>query len=195
MKRYTLLIFVLLLFSFCGPQQEKVDRYLENGVEIIANHSEPYNIRGEPSNLYLEKDFIIDLEREDLIKDPRFDSHQKRVDNSELIISTLDEVLATRTLAEWAEQFEIYDLIWEPETAISEAIDDPQVAENDFIAEVEHSSGTLFKLLRVPFQFSETPINPRSAAPELSQHTEEVLLEMGYDWTDISQLKEQKVIL
>jgi len=135
------------------------------------------------------------IEREDLEKNPRFDSHQKRVDNSELIISILDEVLATKTMAEWAERFEQYDLVWEPETIISEAVVDPQVAENDYVAEVEHSSGTLFKLLRVPFQFSETPINPRSPAPELGQHTEEVLLEMGYDWNKISQLKEQKVIL
>ena len=133
--------------------------------------------------------------REDMDADPRFDSHQKRVENSELIISILDEVLATKTLAEWAERFEEYGLVWEPETTISEAVNDPQVAENDYVSEVEHSSGIPFKLLRVPFQFSETPIQPRSPGPELGQHTEEVLLEMGYDWNQVSKLKEQKVIL
>jgi crotonobetainyl-CoA:carnitine CoA-transferase CaiB-like acyl-CoA transferase len=135
------------------------------------------------------------LEREDLENDPRFDSHQKRVENSQLIISILDEILATRTLAEWAERFEQNDLVWEPETTISEVVNDPQVAANDLVAEVEHPSGDLFKLLRIPFQFSETPINPKSPAPELGQHTEEVLLDMGYDWNQLSQLKEQKVIL
>jgi len=135
------------------------------------------------------------LEREDLENDPRFDSHQKRVENSQLIISILDEVLATRTLAEWAERFEENDLVWEPETTISEVVNDPQVAANDLVAEVEHPSGNLFKLLRVPFQFSETPISPKSPGPELGQHTEEVLLEIGYDWNQLSQLKEQKVIL
>ncbi len=135
------------------------------------------------------------IEREDLENDPRFDSHQKRVENSELIISILDAVMATRMLAEWAERFEQYDLVWEPETTISEVVDDPQVSANDYVAEVEHSSGELFKLLRVPFQFSETPIQPRSPGPELGQHTEEVLLELGYDWDRLSQLKEQKVIL
>lgn len=135
------------------------------------------------------------IKREDLEEDQRFDSHQKRVKNSGLIISMLDEVLATRTMDEWRERFEQYELVWEPETTISEAVNDPQVAENDYVSEVEHSSGTPFKLLRVPFQFSETPIHPRSPGPELGQHTEEVLLEMGYDWNQVSKLKEQKVIL
>jgi len=133
--------------------------------------------------------------REDLEKDPRFDSHRKRIENSQLIISILDEVLATRTLEEWAKPFEQHGLIWEPETKIAEVLVDPQVSANDYVAEVEHPTGTLFKLPGIPFQFSETPIRPRKAAPELGQHTEEVLLEMGYGWTQISQLKEQKVIL
>jgi len=135
------------------------------------------------------------IEREELEKDPRFDSHRKRVENSQLIISILDETLATKTLSEWRERFEQQGLIWEPETTVPEVLADPQVAENDYIAEVEHPSGNLMKLLCVPFQFSETSIRPRKAAPELGQHTEEVLLEMGYDWDQLSQLKEQKVIL
>jgi formyl-CoA transferase len=98
-------------------------------------------------------------------------------------------------MAEWTERFDRYGLIWEPETTIPEVLADPQVAANDYVAEVEYPSGDLVKLLRVPFQFSETPIGPRSPGPELGQHTEEVLLEMGYDWDQLSQLKEQKVII
>jgi formyl-CoA transferase len=135
------------------------------------------------------------IEREDLINDTRFDSHQKRVENSELIISILDEILATRTRDEWAQRFEEYELVWEPETTISELLADPQIAANDFVARVKHSSGTIFDLLRVPYQFSQTRLEPRFPAPELSQHTEEVLMELGYDWDKIAHLKEQKVIL
>jgi len=131
----------------------------------------------------------------DLEKDPRFDSHRKRIENSQLIASILDETLATKTRKEWAERFDRYGLIWEPETTVAEALADPQVAENNYVAELEHPPGNLIKLLRIPFQFSETSIDPRSPAPELGQHTEEVLLEMGYDWDDISKLKEEKVIL
>jgi len=135
------------------------------------------------------------IEREDLVDDTRFDSHEKRVKNSALITSMLDEAIATRTRAEWKERFNQFELIWEPETNVVEALADPQVTANDYVADIEHPSGNSIKLLRVPFQLSETPISPRTTAPELGQHTEEVLLEIGYDWNQIAQFKEQNIIL
>jgi len=50
----------------CGPKADKVERTIENGVEVVMNHLEPYRIRGEPSNLSLEKEFTIDLEKDDI---------------------------------------------------------------------------------------------------------------------------------
>ncbi|MDP2920342.1 MAG: CoA transferase [Dehalococcoidia bacterium] len=133
--------------------------------------------------------------REDMIADRRFDTHEKRVLNSTEIISIFDGIFATRTREEWALRFEQYELVWEPETTISEVLSDPQINSNDYIAKVQHPSGTVFDLLRVPYQLSETRIEPRFSAPELSQHTEEILTELGYDWNQIAQLKENKVIL
>lgn len=81
------------------------------------------------------------IEREDLEKDPRFDSHRKRVENSTLIVSILDDIIAKKNMAEWRQRFDQYGLVWEPETRIEEVLADPQVAENDFVAEVAHPSG------------------------------------------------------
>ncbi len=135
------------------------------------------------------------LEREDLEKDERFDSHAKRVKNHVELIAVLDEIIATKTREEWAKRFEHCKLIWEPETTVPEALADLQSTGDSYIQEIEHPSGNIIKLLGMPFQFNKTPIGPRSAAPELGQHTEDVLLELGYDWSQISQFKEQKVIL
>jgi hypothetical protein len=66
MKKHITLILILLVFSYCAPKQKKVERIIEDGVEVIVNHSEPYQIRGEPSTFTLEKEFVIDTEREDL---------------------------------------------------------------------------------------------------------------------------------
>ncbi len=98
-------------------------------------------------------------------------------------------------MTEWAKRFDQYGLVWESERTIPEVLSDPQVSDNDYIAEVEHPLGNPFQLLRIPFQFSETPIHPRSPAPELGQHTEEALLELGYGQNQLSELKEQKVIV
>ncbi len=135
------------------------------------------------------------IEREYLAEDPRFDSHDKRLQNSESIVSLLDKVLATKTIADWAEIFEKYGLVWEPETSVSEVLADPQVTENSYVAQLNYPPDNPMKLLNIPIQFSRTTIQPRYPAPELGQHTEEVLIEIGYDWGQISQLKQQKIII
>jgi crotonobetainyl-CoA:carnitine CoA-transferase CaiB-like acyl-CoA transferase len=45
-----------------------------------------------------------------------------------------------------------------------------------------------------PIRMSETPVRPRHTAPELGQHTEELLLGLGYDWDKIATLKDCEVI-
>ena len=51
-------------------------------------------------------------------------------------------------------------------------------------------------MIMPPWQFSKTPLTTRKTAPELGQHTEEVLTEtLGYSWDDITAFKEKGVIL
>ena len=67
MKKLFLLITLLSLFFYCGPKQEKVEGIIEDGVEVIINHVEPYQPEGEPSTFELETVLIIDMEREDIV--------------------------------------------------------------------------------------------------------------------------------
>jgi formyl-CoA transferase len=133
--------------------------------------------------------------REDLEKDPRFDSHEKRCQNSQIIISILDEVLATRTRAEWARVFNQHKLVWDSELMLSEVLSDPQIAENNYVVEFNHPAHGAIKLVGTPFQFSRTPAYPRRHAPQLGEHTEEILLEIGYSYNTMLKLKEEKTIL
>jgi hypothetical protein len=66
MKKSIYLALIIFLFSYCGPKQDKVERIIEDGVEVVINPIEPYVIKGEPSTLRLEEEFTIDFEREDL---------------------------------------------------------------------------------------------------------------------------------
>ena len=63
---------------------------------------------------------------------------------------------------------------------------------NDFFTEVPYTG---MKVISSPVKFNRNPASIRTPAPELGQHTEEVLLELGYSWNDISKLKKQGVIL
>jgi len=61
-KIFICIILVLILFSSCRPKQTQIEKITEDGVEVIINHHEPYEIKGEPNNVYLEKIFSINTE-------------------------------------------------------------------------------------------------------------------------------------
>jgi hypothetical protein len=50
----------------CGQKQDKVEKIIEDGVEVIVNHLEPYQIKGELNTFSLEEEFTIDSENDDL---------------------------------------------------------------------------------------------------------------------------------
>jgi len=66
MKKLIYLILVLTLFLFCGTKQEKVEKIMEDGVEVVLNHLEPYKIKGEPFTLHIEEEFTIDTEKDEI---------------------------------------------------------------------------------------------------------------------------------
>jgi hypothetical protein len=67
MKKLVFLILILSLFLYCGPKEEEVDRIMEDGVEVVINHLEPYKIKGAPSKLSLEMEFSIDTEQDEIL--------------------------------------------------------------------------------------------------------------------------------
>jgi len=66
MKKLLGLFLVFLFLYSCGPKQDEVERIIENGVEVVINHLEPYKIKGEPNTLHLEEEFKIDLQSDDI---------------------------------------------------------------------------------------------------------------------------------
>jgi len=66
MRKLLILFCLLSLCFYCGPKQDVVERYIEDGVEVIVNHLEPYKIKGVPSTFHLEEEFAIDTEKDDV---------------------------------------------------------------------------------------------------------------------------------
>jgi len=65
MKKFGIFLYIVLFLLLCGPKQDKVERKVENGVEIVINHLEPYKI-GSQSSLTLEEILTIDTEDEEI---------------------------------------------------------------------------------------------------------------------------------
>lgn len=147
-----------------------------------------------PSDRYWPE-FCKAIGREDLEQDPKYRSHQLRSQNSASLISLLDEVFATKTYAEWKDIFDEHGIVYGLIQTTSEVASDPQAWANDFFVSIEHPTAGKIPLIRAPSQFSKTSVGPRTSAPEMGQHTEQVLLEIGYSWDDIVRFKEQGVII
>ncbi len=138
--------------------------------------------------------FCKAVEKPELENDPRFDSMAKRAENCEELIRIIDEAIATKTMEEWDPIFREYNLIYAKVQNSTEVINDPQALANNFYVDLPHPQGT-FKVVATPVKFHQNPAEVRAPAPELGQHTEMTLLDLGYSWEDIAKLKEQGAIL
>ncbi len=138
--------------------------------------------------------FCRAIERPELEKDPRFRDMLARERNCEELIRIIDEVLATEDRDEWTRRFKENDCICGVVQSPVEVVADPQALANDFFVEIDHPVAGRLKVVSTPVKFRQNPASPKGPAPEVGQHTEEILLDLGYSWDDITQLKEHKVI-
>jgi crotonobetainyl-CoA:carnitine CoA-transferase CaiB-like acyl-CoA transferase len=139
-------------------------------------------------------DLVRAIDRPEWLTDPRFASLKARGENCAELVSTLDTIFSTRSLAEWGEIFDRVGMWWTTVQTTEEVIVDPQAAAAGAFVQVPMPNGESARMVASPVDFSETAWEPRATSPEVGQHTEEILLEFGYDWDSIAALKEQKVI-
>ncbi|MDR7551330.1 MAG: CoA transferase [Armatimonadota bacterium] len=125
----------------------------------------------------------------ELVADPRFADTRARNEHAAELIAVLDERFAARPRDEWLRLLEAEGIPCGPVHSYAELAADPQVVANGYIVD---TGGRRTPGLAVGF--SETPGELRPA-PELGQHTEEVLQALGYSWDDILRLRDARTIL
>jgi crotonobetainyl-CoA:carnitine CoA-transferase CaiB-like acyl-CoA transferase len=140
-------------------------------------------------------DFCRNLGLERLIEDPKYATMQARAQNARELIAIIDAQFLTKDSKEWEGiMSKGGDMIFSLVQQLSDLETDPQIIANEYIKAVDHPVLGKIKLANHPIHYSETPSGIYSTAPELGEHTEDVLLSLGYEWEDIAKLRDAEVI-
>jgi crotonobetainyl-CoA:carnitine CoA-transferase CaiB-like acyl-CoA transferase len=131
--------------------------------------------------------------RPELATDPRFADHASLMANSQEAIDILTEIFATATLDEWRERLQSFIGQWAVVQDTLEAAADPQTVANSYVQDCETAGGVPFRLVTAPVQYDEEPAPPHRA-PELNEHGDDILAELGFDWDTIVDLKVRGVV-
>jgi len=110
-----------------------------------------------------------------------------------VFMDTMKKMFATDTRDKWVKAMREADIICAPLNTLAEAAKDPDVVLNKYVVDVQHPKYGVIHEVGSPWEFSETPVNI-GVAPELSQHTDEILKGLGYSDAQIADLKNKKAI-
>jgi crotonobetainyl-CoA:carnitine CoA-transferase CaiB-like acyl-CoA transferase len=139
-------------------------------------------------------DFTQRIGRPDLEHHPRFATAALRAEHKDECMALLEEIFASRPLAEWREALADAEGVWAPVATPRELLDDPQAHANGYVRAVDSAAGTTFTVVPSPLQFDETPPD-LVRAPDHGEHTDEVLAELGIDGEELIELKISGAVL
>ncbi|TXT65092.1 MAG: E-cinnamoyl-CoA:R-phenyllactate CoA transferase [Promethearchaeota archaeon] len=112
----------------------------------------------------------------------------------EWVFTEIQNEFLKKTLDEWMDVFKDRDACIRPIKTFGEACEDSQIQAREMVVSQKHPKIGEIKNVASPIKYSRTPLQIRSLAPKVGQHTKEILLHLGYSKLDIKELKRNGII-
>lgn len=128
--------------------------------------------------------------RPDLVEDPRFSSSRLRRENAGELVDILDAAFGAMTYEEAAARLDEKDITWAPYQTPREVVEDAQAEAAGCFATLPNGNRTPAS----PARFEGYDESPKGPAPQLGEHTDQVLAELGYDAGQIAELRASKAV-
>jgi formyl-CoA transferase len=212
----------LLEREVSGQGQWVQSSLLQSGIALLDFQAARYLMKGEippqvgndhptsmPTSAYATADGYINLGasgegmwqrlcetlgRKDLLEAAQFKGAENRAENRTALNAALNDSFKQKTSAQWIELLNRAGVPCGPIYRVDQVFADPQVQHLEAAAEVEHPALGCFRVLNQAVKLSRTPAKLVAAAPEVGQHTDEILKELQYSESDIRALRQRGVI-
>ena len=160
---------------------------------LIAPHRRPYGTRDGYLCVLIYNDkhwrnFFEGINRNDLRDDPRFCDHTSRAAHIRDVYQFVADIMLSRTTAEWQTLLDKADIPNTPMHSMDSLIDDPHLNSSGFFPLYEHPSEGTVRTTAPVGEWSETPLSIRRLAPQLGEHSREVLREAGLSGAEIDAM-------
>ena len=132
--------------------------------------------------------------RTDLLTDPRFSDPAKLMANMPQLTAILDQIFSSQPMSHWYEVFNGVHVTFGAVREPKEVVNDPQLRANDIVVPLEGAGGKLTSTISSPIQVHGVTKVPAKRAPQIGEHNEEVLNELGFDAKAIDGLRASGVI-
>jgi crotonobetainyl-CoA:carnitine CoA-transferase CaiB-like acyl-CoA transferase len=160
---------------------------------MLAPHRAPYKTRDGYVCVLIYNDkqwraFFRMIGEDAMFDDPRFRTQEARSRNIAEVYAFLADHLVTRTSAEWLDAFAAADIPATPLNTLDDLLADPHLHATGFFRREEHPTEGTLRTMAVPSRWSESQPESRRPAPQLGQHSIEILREAGLTADEIAAM-------
>jgi formyl-CoA transferase len=168
------------------PQRKRMGNPIRN---VYETKDKRWVMLGMTNAQHYWPNFCKTIGRPELEKDPKYATLEAREQNASHLVKLIGEIFAGKTASEWMETLSSTNLIWSVAASPLEVTKDRQAIENEFFVDWDHPVYGKMKVLNNPIKLSLTKAQIQSKAPDLSEHTDEIMKELGFSAAEIENLK------